>query len=83
MVIARALDEITSMKILSRIEGDETKIGNLLEKLEKTISEQLKAISEKEYSDKKNDDGKVYSVSLGKLKEMIDRLQSGYTSFWS
>ena len=71
-VIARALDEITSMKILSRIEGDETKIGTLLDRLTKTIDEQLKAIAEKEYS-----------VSLAKLKEMKGRLTSGYTSFWS
>ena len=82
-VIARALDEITSMKILSRIEGDETKIGNLLDRLTATISERLKAISEKEYSAKKDDEEKVYSVSLAKLKEMSDRLNSGYTSFWS
>ena len=82
-VIARALDEITSMKILSRIEGDETKIGNLLDRLTTTIGERLKAISEKEYSAKKEDEEKVYSVSLAKLKEMSDRLNSGYTSFWS
>ena len=82
-VIARALDEITSMKILSRIEGDSDKIGNLLEELEKTVSEQLKDISGKEYSEKKNDGEKVYSVSLAKLKEMEGRLKSGYTSFWS
>lgn len=82
-VIARALDEITSMKILSRIEGDSDKIGNLLEKLGKTVSEQLKDISGKEYSEKKNDGEKVYSVSLAKLKEMEGRLKSGYTSFWS
>jgi len=82
-VIARALDEITSMKILSRIEGDETKIGNLLDRLTATIGERLKAISEKEYSAKKDDGEKVYSVSLAKLKEMSDRLNSGYTSFWS
>lgn len=82
-VIARALDEITSMKILSRIEGDSDKIGNLLEELGKTVSEQLKDISGKEYSEKKNDGEKVYSVSLAKLKEMEGRLKSGYTSFWS
>ena len=82
-VIARALDEITSMKILSRIEGDTTKIDNLLDKLSATIGEQLKAISGKEYSAKKDDGEKVYSVSLAKLKEMADRLESGYTSFWS
>ena len=82
-VIARALDEITSMKILSRIEGDSDKIGNLLEELGKTVSEQLKDISGKEYSEKKNDGEKVYSVSLAKLKEMEGHLKSGYTSFWS
>ena len=82
-IIARALDEITSMKILSRIEGDSDKIDNLLEKLEKTISEQLKTISGKDYSEKKNDGDKAYSVSLAKLKEMEGRLKNGYTSFWS
>lgn len=82
-VIARALDEITSMKILSRIEGDETKIGNLLDKLTTTVTEQLKAVSGKEYSTKKDETGKEYSVSLAKLAEMKKRLESGYTSFWS
>ena len=82
-VIARAFDEITSMKILSRIEGDETKIGKLLDKLSTTIGEQLKVVSEKEYSAKKDDGEKVYSVSLAKLEEMKNRLESGYTSFWS
>ena len=82
-VIARALDEITSMKILSRIEGDETKIGKLLDKLSTTIADQLKVVSEKEYSAKKDDGEKVYSVSLAKLEEMKKRLESGYTSFWS
>jgi hypothetical protein len=82
-IIARALDEITSMKILSRIEGDSDKIGSLLDKLEDVISEQLKNISGKEYSEKKDDSGQVYSVSLAKLVEMKKRLSSGYTSFWS
>ena len=82
-VIARALDEITSMKILSRIEGDETKIGKLLDKLSATIADQLKVVSEKEYSAKKDDGEKVYSVSLAKLEEMKKRLEGGYTSFWS
>ena len=82
-VIARALDEITSMKILSRIEGDSDKIGNLLSNLQNVIKEQLKVISNKEYSDKKDDGEKEYSVSLAKLAEMEKRLKSGYTSFWS
>ncbi len=82
-VIARALDEITSMKILSRIEGDETKIGNLLDILTITITEQLKTISGKEYSAKKDEAEKEYSVSLAKLAEMKKRLESGYASFWN
>lgn len=82
-VIARALDEITSMKILSRIEGDTTKIDNLLDKLTTTVTERLKTISGKDYSAKKNETGKEYSVSLAKLAEMKKRLEGGYTSFWS
>lgn len=82
-VIARALDEITSMKILSRIEGDVTKIDNLLERLTTTVTEQLKAVSGKDYSAKKDEVGKEHSVSLAKLAEMKKRLESGYTSFWS
>lgn len=82
-VIARALDEITSMKILSRIEGDSDKIGNLLSNLQNVIKKQLKAISNKEYSEKKEDGEKEYSVSLAKLAEMENRQKSGYTSFWS
>lgn len=71
-VIKRALDEIISMKILSRIEGDADRIGNLLERLIKVIKELLgESFSEDN------------SVSLKKLAEMENRLKSGYTSFWS
>jgi len=83
-VIARALDEITSMKILSRIEGDETKVSReFLEELKKVVAEGLNHVSGEEYSNKKGEEGKTYSVSLAKLEEMKDRLKSGYTSFWS
>lgn len=71
-VIHRALDEITNMKILSRIEGDADKIGNLLERLTNVIKEQLGEQFTTENS-----------VSLKKLNEMENRLKSGYTSFWS
>lgn len=75
-VIAIALDEITSMKILSRIEGDDTKVRHsLLEKLIATIETQLLALT--------GEDKKIESVSIAKLKEMQGRLSSGYTSFWS
>lgn len=71
-VIQRALDEITSMKVLSRIEGDETKVGRtFLNSLEEVIQTALPEISIEN------------SVSLKKLTEMKKRLESGYTSFWS
>ena len=75
-VIARALDEITSMKVLSRIEGDDTKVSDdFLERLSKTIEDGLKAVSGEEHT--------ITSISLAKLKEMKAKLASGYTSFWS
>ena len=71
-VINRALDEITNMKILSRIEGDADKIGNLLERLTNVVKEQLgEQITTEDL------------VSLKKLAEMERKLKSGYTSFWS
>lgn len=67
-VIQRALDEITSMKVLSRIEGDETKVSRtLLNSLEEVIQTALPKISIEN------------SVSLKKLTEMKKRLESGYT----
>ena len=75
-VIARALDEITSMKILSRIEGDDTKVKeSLLDNLMNAIKMGLSKIA--------GEENPVESVSIAKLKEMKDRLNSGYTSFWS
>lgn len=81
-VVARALDEITGMKILSRIEGDETKVtAEFLKELGTTIEEGLTAVFA-DIFDKEDDD--IYeSVSLAKLEEMKERLKSGYTSFWS
>ena len=75
-VIARALDEITSMKVLSRIEGDDTKVSDeLLDNLSKAIEDGLKTVSGEENT--------VKSISLAKLKEMKAKLVLGYTSFWS
>ncbi len=95
LVIARALDEITSMKVLSRIEGDESKVSkDFLKGLEDTIKEELKAIAT-DYSfipevvgeeNKEDEEGKtnIQSISLAKLAEMKKRLtNSGYTSFWA
>lgn len=82
-VIARALDEITNMKILSRIEGDETKVSaKFLESLEKTIKEGLENIFDGPFAKEESDEA-YKSISLAKLDEMKTRLASGYTSFWS
>lgn len=71
-VVARALDEITSMKILSRIEGDEEKVkAELLASLKEVVSRMLP------------EHMRGSSVSLAKLDEMEKKLSSGYTSFWS
>ena len=75
-VIARALDEVTSMKILSRIEGDDTKVSHdLLKTLSSTITNSLNSME--------NDLKKEEYVSIKKINEMEERLNSGYTSFWS
>lgn len=71
-VVARALDEITSMKVLSHIEGDDQKVKEeLLARLEQAVTDMLpETLHEK-------------SVSLAKLKEMKERCKTGFTSFWS
>lgn len=82
-VIARALDEITNMKILSRIEGDETKVtAKFLTDIENAILDGLKAVSNESFATEETDEAHK-SVSLAKLNEMKARLVSGYTSFWS
>ena len=78
-VAARALDEITNMKILSRIEGDETKVSSdFLDSLRKAIQEGLETVCNNLFTELD-----YKSVSLAKLDEMKRRLASGYTSFWS
>lgn len=87
--LAKALDEATSMKILSRIEGDKRRLvvhdeelseynrKGLLESLLDVILKGLKAVrgGDGEYTES--------GVCAGKLKEMIVQLESGYTSFWT
>ncbi len=82
-IIARALDEITCMKILSRIEGDETKVNmTFLDSLVSVIEEELNNICNDIFiSDETGEEYK--SISIAKLNEMKKRLSSGYTSFWS
>ncbi|MBO7597398.1 MAG: AAA family ATPase [Bacteroidales bacterium] len=74
--IERSLDEVTCMKILPRIEGDEEKTSRVLDELEKVLKEQLAVFLGDGFDENK-------SISLKKIKEMKNRLKSGYTSFWS
>lgn len=65
-----ALDEMTSMKILPRIEGDSERVKAPLDALRKLMQE--RGWDENE------------SISLKKIKEMLTKLQqSGYTSYWT
>ena len=82
-VIARALDEITNMKILARIEGDETKVSmKFLESLESAIKAGLETVCSNLFTEEESKQA-YKAVSLAKLDEMKKRLSSGYTSFWS
>lgn len=68
--LATALDEMTSMKILPRIEGDSERVKTPLEALRNLMIE--RGWKEEE------------STSLKKIKEMLTKLQqSGYTSYWT
>ena len=72
--ITRALDEITCMKILSRIEGDKNKIGAILDDLYDIIQKQI------EKGGIKPED----SISLKKIKRMKNKLEmTYYCDFWS
>lgn len=90
---ARALDEFSLMKILSRIEGDETKlsvdanddritaIGGLTQTADKygqtTVLSMLKAVMTKHFGDVEK------SESMKKLDEMIEILhREHFVSYW-
>lgn len=68
------IDEMTSMKILSRIEGDAAKLLNV--KGECVLSELHKLLIEVGLNVET-------SLSLQKINEMQKRLNTGYTSYWS
>lgn len=66
----KSLDEMTSMKILSRIEGDEERCKVVLNKLNDLLKEQFAEHLEE-------------SVSIKKVNEMIKKLSVGYTTYWT
>ncbi len=76
----QTLDEMTSMKILSRIEGDSERTKEPLNAL-KTLVEQniINQIPEP-----KEGETATKSVSAAKIKEMLDKLdKTSYTSYWA
>lgn len=68
----QTLDEMTSMKILSRIEGDSERTKHVLEQLQVLVNTAIVG----------DDNNK--SISADKIEEMLTKLQqSGYTSYWT
>ena len=66
----QTLDEMTSMKILSRIEGDNERCEHVLREMKNLLTETV--------GDHAED-----SASLKKIDEMLAKLKSGYTSYWA
>ena len=66
----QTLDEMTSMKILSRIEGDNERCERVLREMKQLLTETV--------GEHASD-----SVSLKKIDEMTRKLKSGYTSYWT
>ena len=73
--LAKALDEVTSMKILSRIEGDSQHVT------EKCLGELSDIIADELAKVDGYDESKC-NICREKLEEMKDQVKSGYTSFW-
>ena len=66
----QTLDEMTSMKILSRIEGDNERCERVLREIKQLLTETV-------------GEHAPDSVSLKKIEEMSLKLKSGYTSYWA
>jgi len=65
----QSLDEMTSMKILSRIEGDSDRTKNALEGLQKLVKEQI----EDRIPTAEEDKPQHKSISATKITEMLDK----------
>lgn len=76
----QTLDEMTSMKILSRIEGDEERTKKVLDGLKSLVEERIaSAITPAE-----EDKPVQKSISAAKIDEMLAKLKAtGFTSYWA
>ena len=76
----QSLDEMTSMKILSRIEGDEERTKKVLEGLKALVEEQIVA----QMPTDAGETPALQSISATKIDEMLAKLKAtGFTSYWA
>lgn len=76
----QSLDEMTSMKILSRIEGDEERTKKVLDGLKALVEEQIVA----QMPADAGETPALQSISAAKIEEMQKKLQStSFTSYWA
>ena len=74
----QSLDEMTSMKVLSRVEGDEDRTKRVLNGLKELVDTEItQKIPTAE-------GGQPRSISAGKIDEMLKKLAAtGFTSYWT
>ena len=76
----QSLDEMTSMKILSRIEGDEERAKRVLDGLKDLVEAQIVAAIPPAEEGKTT----AKSISNTKIAEMLSKLKAtGHTSYWT
>lgn len=76
----QSLDEMTSMKILSRIEGDEERTKKVLDSLKALVDEQIVAQMPADASETPS----LQSISAAKIDEMLAKLKAtSFTSYWA
>ena len=76
----QSLDEMTSMKILSRVEGDEERTKKVLDGLKALVEERIKALIPAAEEGKPT----TKSISATKIDEMLAKLKvTGFTSYWA
>ena len=76
----QTLDEMTSMKILSRIEGDSDRTKKVLEGMQTLVKEEI----EDHIPPAEEGKPKTESISAKKIEEMLAKLKAtGFTSYWA
>ena len=76
----QTLDEMTSMKILSRIEGDSDRTEKPLTELKKLVEEHIVNVIPPAEEGKSS----PKSISASKIDEMLAKLEAtGFTSYWA